>query len=347
MAFVEDMIFVVGLTGLVYFITDELLVIASVSHKLGSSRIDLSKQNRCKDSAFSDDVQKDSVFNDAQEAKVNDFEQRECSGVEQSVVFHDAQEAKVDDFVLREDFFNDTQEVKVDDFVQRECCSGVGQSCNGEFGDEIDVVASRKCGFGENDCVGGDGLVDQVVDQNFEYWGLDQGVEELFETMPQPQGDEWMAGEENVCFNVGDEVDKEEEEGWEDDWEGIERTELERLFGVAVAFVNSKKNAHRFFGVESKVKIKLYALHKVVIEGICMKPQPMALKVYSRAKWNAWKQLENMSRVEAMEKYITLLSRTIPGWMEDRHKLFIINLEPSYIFWVHKRPKLPCPREFN
>ncbi|KAJ0098084.1 hypothetical protein Patl1_28561 [Pistacia atlantica] len=49
----------------------------------------------------------------------------------------------------------------------------------------------------------------------------------------------------------------------EDDWEGIERTELERLFGVAVAFVGNKSNADRISRLGSDVKMQLYGLHKI------------------------------------------------------------------------------------
>lgn len=295
MAFVEDIIFVVGLTGLVYLITDELLLIASVSHKhsitkLGPSRIELSLKNHRKDSNFNDVMQKDSVLNDTQVAKVDHFDQKVCSGVGQFVVFNDTQEARTNDFDHSEcsrveqcKVVDDTQEAKVDDFDQREC-SGVEQSCNGEFDNEVEVGISRKCSFDEEGYLsGGDELVEEVIDQNYEFPGLDQGVETLFDNLSQR--DEVMEDEGNVCFDVGDEGDKDEEDRWEDDWEGVERSELEKQFGAAVAFVNSKSNADRFLGVESNVKMKLYGLHKVAIEGICMKPQPMALKVYSRAKW--------------------------------------------------------------
>lgn len=136
MGFVEDIIFCVGLTGLVYLITDELLLIASASHKhsktkLGSSRIDFSSQNHQKYSAFNDTVEKDSLF-------------------------------------------NDTQEAKFDNFVVREC-SGVGQSCNEEFKNEVEVGTSRKCIFDEKGYLnGGDELGDQVVDQNLKFPGLDR-----------------------------------------------------------------------------------------------------------------------------------------------------------------------------
>ncbi|GFY93745.1 hypothetical protein Acr_09g0001910 [Actinidia rufa] len=111
-----------------------------------------------------------------------------------------------------------------------------------------------------------------------------------------------------------------EEEGLFDDWEGIERTELEKGFGAAVVFVGSKSNADRVSGLDNNTKMRLFGLHKVAIEGPCCVPSPMALKVSARAKWNAWQQLGDMSQEMAMEQYITLLSRSIPGWMGDDAK---------------------------
>lgn len=71
----------------------------------------------------------------------------------------------------------------------------------------------------------------------------------------------------------------------EDDWEGIERTELERLFGAAVVFVGSKSNADRISSLGSDVKTRLDGLHKIATRGPCFEPQPMAFKVSARAKW--------------------------------------------------------------
>ncbi|XP_031277971.1 acyl-CoA-binding domain-containing protein 3-like isoform X1 [Pistacia vera] len=103
----------------------------------------------------------------------------------------------------------------------------------------------------------------------------------------------------------------------EDDWEGIETTELERLFGVAVAFVGNKSNADRISRLGSDVKLQLYGLHKIATEGPCHEPQPMALKVSARANWNAWKQLGDMDPEVAMEQYVTVLLRSIPGCNQD------------------------------
>ncbi|XP_071913387.1 uncharacterized protein [Coffea arabica] len=107
---------------------------------------------------------------------------------------------------------------------------------------------------------------------------------------------------------------EESEEGLFDDWEGIERSELEKHFDAAVAFVGSKGNADR---IDGNTRMQLYGLHRVAMEGPCHGPQPTALKVSARAKWNAWQKLGDMSSERAMERYMALLSASIPEW-EDK-----------------------------
>ncbi|XP_034897237.1 acyl-CoA-binding domain-containing protein 3 [Populus alba] len=105
----------------------------------------------------------------------------------------------------------------------------------------------------------------------------------------------------------------------DDDWEGIERSELETMFGEAARFVvDSGDKDGRFAGGGSDVQMELYGLHKVATEGPCLQKPPMALKVSARAKWNAWQRLGNMSPEAAMEQYIGLVSDRAPGWMEDK-----------------------------
>ncbi|XP_059623990.1 acyl-CoA-binding domain-containing protein 3-like isoform X2 [Cornus florida] len=126
-----------------------------------------------------------------------------------------------------------------------------------------------------------------------------------------------VGGDGNESNGVSDNVAAEEEDGLLDDWEGIERTDLEKCFGAAVVFVGSKTNAGCISNLENDTKMQLYGLHKIAIEGPCHELQPMALKVSARAKWNAWQRLGNMSPEVAMEQYVTLLSGKIPGWLGD------------------------------
>ncbi|PPS00527.1 hypothetical protein GOBAR_AA20135 [Gossypium barbadense] len=102
----------------------------------------------------------------------------------------------------------------------------------------------------------------------------------------------------------------------DDDWEGIERTELEKDFGAAVSFLVQKSNADQVLKLGNDLKMQLYGLHKIATQGPCHEPQPMPFKLSARAKWNAWKKLGNMSPEAAMELNITLVSRSIPGWLQ-------------------------------
>ncbi|MFS7921059.1 putative acyl-CoA-binding protein, ACBP [Helianthus anomalus] len=78
---------------------------------------------------------------------------------------------------------------------------------------------------------------------------------------------------------------EEEDEMFDDDWQGVETTELERRFGVAVSFMDAKVNSGVVNLIDNEVKVELYGLHRVAIEGSCFEPQPMALKVSARANW--------------------------------------------------------------
>ncbi|CAL0322495.1 unnamed protein product [Lupinus luteus] len=99
-----------------------------------------------------------------------------------------------------------------------------------------------------------------------------------------------------------------------DDWEGIERSELEKEFMAVTEFVvgNGSKS------VGNDVEMELYGLHKVATEGPSRQLQPMPLMLSARAKWNAWQKLGNMSPEVAMEQYIiSLVWYKVPGWIKD------------------------------
>ncbi|KAI9200104.1 hypothetical protein LWI28_002806 [Acer negundo] len=110
---------------------------------------------------------------------------------------------------------------------------------------------------------------------------------------------------------VGLAIDDDDDE----EWEGIERSEAEKIFEAAAKSVGSGDKDDLL----SDVQMELYGLHKVATEGPCRETQPMALMLSARAKWNAWQKLGNMSPEEAMEQYVTLLSDRVPGWREENH----------------------------
>lgn len=107
--------------------------------------------------------------------------------------------------------------------------------------------------------------------------------------------------------------------GEEDDWEGIERNELESDFAAAVKFAESGAvdgGGPAVLG--SDVQMELYGLRKVATKGTCRETQPPAPDPSARAKWDSWQRLGNMTPEMAMEQYITILSENVPGWMEDQ-----------------------------
>ncbi|TVU47762.1 hypothetical protein EJB05_07371 [Eragrostis curvula] len=100
------------------------------------------------------------------------------------------------------------------------------------------------------------------------------------------------------------------------DWEGIERSEVEKKFGAAATFAASEAGAAALSKLGSDVQVQLQGLLKVAIDGPCYdSTQPLTLRPSSRAKWVAWQKLGNMHPEIAMEKYMNLLSEVIPGWL--------------------------------
>lgn len=97
-----------------------------------------------------------------------------------------------------------------------------------------------------------------------------------------------------------------------EEWEGIERNELEEDFARAMNYVECVKKEGRLNKIGSDVIMQFHDLQKVAMEGPCHEP-----KISARAKWNSWQKLESMNPEEAMEKYITILSDKVPGWMDS------------------------------
>ncbi|KAJ0239668.1 Acyl-CoA-binding domain-containing protein 3 [Hirschfeldia incana] len=109
-----------------------------------------------------------------------------------------------------------------------------------------------------------------------------------------------------------------EDDDDDDDWEGIERSELEKAFAAASNLLEESGKGEE---IGAEAKIELYGLHKIATEGSCREAQPMAVMLSARAKWNAWQKLGNMSQEEAMEQYLALVSKEIPGFMNTVEKM--------------------------
>ncbi|XP_010555741.1 PREDICTED: acyl-CoA-binding domain-containing protein 1-like isoform X2 [Tarenaya hassleriana] len=108
----------------------------------------------------------------------------------------------------------------------------------------------------------------------------------------------------------GDDDDEDDD----DDWEGVESTELDEAFSAATAFVATAASDRLSQKVPNDVQLQLYGLYKIATEGPCTSPQPSALKLTARAKWQAWQKLGAMPPEEAMEKYIEIVTQLYPNW---------------------------------
>ncbi|CAH8279496.1 unnamed protein product [Arabidopsis lyrata] len=113
--------------------------------------------------------------------------------------------------------------------------------------------------------------------------------------------------------------DDEEDED-DDDWEGVESTELDEAFSAATAFVAAAASDRLSQKVSNELQLQLYGLYKIATEGPCTAPQPSALKMTARAKWQAWQKLGAMPPEEAMEKYIELVTQLYPAWVDGGSK---------------------------
>ncbi|XVE58338.1 hypothetical protein DITRI_Ditri04bG0162100 [Diplodiscus trichospermus] len=100
----------------------------------------------------------------------------------------------------------------------------------------------------------------------------------------------------------------------DDDWEGVESTELDEEFSAATAFVAAAAADRLSQKVSNEVQLQLYGLYKIATEGPCTAPQPSALKMAARAKWQAWHKLGAMPPEEAMQKYIDIVTELYPTW---------------------------------
>ncbi|CAA7391388.1 unnamed protein product [Spirodela intermedia] len=71
----------------------------------------------------------------------------------------------------------------------------------------------------------------------------------------------------------------------DDDWEGIEKSDVEKLFGEAAEFVGSTEGNEALSELSNDLQMQLFGLRKIATEGPCYESQPLALKASARAKW--------------------------------------------------------------
>nr|GMD49726.1 acyl-CoA-binding domain-containing protein 3-like [Ipomoea batatas] len=172
-------------------------------------------------------------------------------------------------------------------------CDGMEQKVFDEspvrenFGVEDEAVkVGEELAKDEENLLGCDGMEQKVVDES--------GVRTKSREIKVELGDSGeigiefgeMEGVGKAPNKMGNERSEDNDELF-DDWEDVERTELEKSFDAAVVFVDSNVNSDQF---DNDLKLQLYGLHKIATDGPCSTAQPMALKVSARAKWYLYSQ---------------------------------------------------------
>lgn len=89
--------------------------------------------------------------------------------------------------------------------------------------------------------------------------------------------------EDKMEFSIEEQVELSiEEDDDDDDWEGIEKSELEITFSAASNLLEQSGKGEE---ITAEAKMELYGLHKIATEGSCREAQPMAIMLSARAKW--------------------------------------------------------------
>uniref|UniRef100_A0A6V7L4E5 Acyl-CoA-binding domain-containing protein 6 n=1 Tax=Bracon brevicornis TaxID=1563983 RepID=A0A6V7L4E5_9HYME len=89
-------------------------------------------------------------------------------------------------------------------------------------------------------------------------------------------------------------------------------SELEERFNKAANHLQSLVS-----NLDSGQLLTFYGLYKQATAGVCDISKPNWYQVQAKQKWEAWKNLGDMKRDEAMEKYISILTDLDPKWEED------------------------------
>ena len=83
-------------------------------------------------------------------------------------------------------------------------------------------------------------------------------------------------------------------------------TSIEEKFKSASQNVKTLKNKP-----SNEILLQLYGLYKQSTIGNINIPQPWAVQIEKRAKWDSWKMFENMDKGTAMAKYVEIVENLL------------------------------------
>ncbi|KAF0981661.1 hypothetical protein FDP41_012318 [Naegleria fowleri] len=95
-------------------------------------------------------------------------------------------------------------------------------------------------------------------------------------------------------------------------------TELEKKFNLAVKYVQEGMAKDQYANSNKELtdddRLLFYAFFKQATEGDVKGSQPYAIQFVARAKWDAWNKVKGMSKEDAMQQYVDLLTQMAPEW---------------------------------
>lgn len=89
---------------------------------------------------------------------------------------------------------------------------------------------------------------------------------------------------------------------------------VEQKFKKAVEIINAKPGPNTpKVKVDMKQKLAFYGLFKQATEGKCNVKAPSKTDIANYYKWKAWTTCGDMSKEEAMKKYVELATSVMPA----------------------------------
>jgi len=85
--------------------------------------------------------------------------------------------------------------------------------------------------------------------------------------------------------------------------------------------------------LETEDLLFFYGRYKQARSGPCQEPKPSFFEFQAKQKWNAWTQLGNMSKEQAMQEYVDKMDEVDPGWL-DKVDLSSADPDEKEMSWV-------------
>ncbi|KAJ6638167.1 Acyl-CoA-binding domain-containing protein 6 [Pseudolycoriella hygida] len=88
-----------------------------------------------------------------------------------------------------------------------------------------------------------------------------------------------------------------------------DKSEIEQKFERAATYLGSVVSE-----LNEKILLSFYGLYKQATVGACNTPKPGLFSLQAKAKWNAWHELKDMTKDEAMKRYVDEMEKLYPSW---------------------------------